>query len=283
MCAEDLSLLLMSAFCHDCGMHITEKQFSLLISPQNTKIRSSLDVSSWPELWLDFLQDASRFNANTLRNIFGDTDPISVPPTNPLDFTDRHRLLIGEFLRLHHPRLAHDVANGLDSVLGLPTLFAPLSEQFRDLVGLISRSHGMPMRSLLPYLEEHFDLRNYNRVHIVFLMGLLRIADYAQIQALRAPRLHFLIHSVTSPISSLEWRVHQSITNITVIYTMTPRQFLSRLGPSKWLSIFVYTTGFSIYSVNWKDDMGCVWVHWGIELRQVWINLGSLLDGFEAG
>ena len=29
--AEDIAILLLSCFCHDCGMHITDRQFSSLI------------------------------------------------------------------------------------------------------------------------------------------------------------------------------------------------------------------------------------------------------------
>ena len=44
---------------------------------------------------------------------------------------------------------------------------------------------------------------------------MLRIADYAQLQASRAPAFRNLIHPVQSPVSRQEWRVHASIKNIT--------------------------------------------------------------------
>nr|WP_237477036.1 hypothetical protein [Lichenibacterium sp. 6Y81] len=136
-------------------------------------------------------------------------------PGNINEYTDRHRRLIGEFLRRNHPRLAHDLALGLDVTLGLPNLMAGFKTEECDLVGLIARSHGDPLRKHFKYIEAKFDLRDFNRTHIVFLMAMLRIADYAQLQASRAPPLRALVHPVESPISRQEWRVHASIKNIT--------------------------------------------------------------------
>ena len=116
---QDLSILLAASFCHDAGMHLTEQQFHQLVDIGNTKIFSELDALSWPELWENFVEDAMQFNQRSLLAIFGDARPIEIPPSDISDFTDRHRLLIGEFLRRHHPRLGHDLALGLYNELGL--------------------------------------------------------------------------------------------------------------------------------------------------------------------
>jgi molecular chaperone HtpG len=49
----------------------------------------------------------------------------------------------------------------------------------------------------------------------VFLMTLVRIADYLQIQAKRAPTEVLEVRKLISPISQGEWKVHASVRNIT--------------------------------------------------------------------
>ena len=212
---EDICLLLASCYCHDCGMHLTEKQFSSLIHPSHTKLYTTLDNVTWPDKWNEFLQEAKRFSRETLVNIFGDDKPISTPPTDPIDFSDRHRLLVGEFLRRQHPSIAHDVSVGMANVIGLPTLASELDPVYNDMVGLVARSHGQSVRSLFGYINNNFNLREFQGAHVVFLMVLLRLSDYAQIQPSRAPTIFTKIHTVKSPVSSMEWRVHESVVNIT--------------------------------------------------------------------
>lgn len=216
MSSEDMNILLLSCILHDAGLHITEDTFLALIDPSNTRIASpSLDSKSWPELWDDFLGEAKRFNAKKLQSLFGDTQAIREPPRSSLEMTQRDRLLIGDFLRKHHPRYAHDFAKHtiIDSTGGFFKLDG-LEEKTRDLAGLIARSHGLELRAVFDYIISHYDLRDYNRVHIVFLMVLLRIADYMQIQPARAPFLFGKLHKIRSPFSLGEWRVHQCISNV---------------------------------------------------------------------
>ena len=196
-------------------MHLTELQFQKLIAATNNGVLCSLDQDSWFTLWINFLEEAQRFNQQTLIAIFGDTKPIEPPPTDVQDFTDRHRQLIGEFLRRHHPRLAHDLCLGLNNVLDLPDLFNGFNKTERDIIGLISRSHGLGLRELFNYIESNFHLRDFNGLNIVYLMILLRLADYAQIQPHRASLTKARLHKIRSPISAREWRVHNSIKNIT--------------------------------------------------------------------
>ncbi len=213
--ARDIGYFLVATFCHDAGMHLTELHFQKLISPNHTTVYSTLDSANWPETWRSFLEEAKRFNSRKLESIFGDTKQVQELPTDTSDYTDRHRRLVGEFLRLNHPRLAHELGLGLDKQLGLGELLDGFSREEQDLIGLIARSHGAPVRAYFDYIVKRFDLRDYNRTHIVFLMAILRIADYIQLQAYRASTTKSAIHSIVSPISQREWRVHNSIKNIT--------------------------------------------------------------------
>ncbi|MEI9961359.1 MAG: hypothetical protein WDM76_09620 [Limisphaerales bacterium] len=102
-----------------------------------------------------------------------------VPPTDPNQLTKRDRLLIGEFLRRHHPRLAQEIA-----LFGVPTKgtnplvlqgFSGETEHIAKLAGIVARSHGADVRTFLPHLERDFDIRQYKNVHAVFLMTVLRV------------------------------------------------------------------------------------------------------------
>jgi hypothetical protein len=129
--------------------------------------------------------------------------------------TGRDRKLIGEFLRRHHHRLAHEIA--------LHGVFGPQSDSIRllvdveiaDLSGLVARSHGIALRGALPYLNDRYHPREYGGVHAVYLMALLRVADYLQIHAGRAPADLLRTFTPRSPMSQHEWEVHHSVRNIT--------------------------------------------------------------------
>src|SRR5262249_31835575 len=108
--AADAAELLISCLLHDCAMHLTRDGFRTLVrtGSGHTPIEGFPD-KPWDDLWQDYLAESRRFDENKLRQLFGDTGPVREPP---LDGTldDRDRYLIGEFLRRHHPRLAHEIA-----------------------------------------------------------------------------------------------------------------------------------------------------------------------------
>lgn len=211
--AADIAALLVASFAHDAGMHLTEDQFLALISDDMAPT-GDFDSASWAVLWHDFMKEARRFNQALLESIFGDTEAVRDLPANSIDFTNRDRLLVGEFLRRNHPRLAHDIVVRLANKLGLPDLCRALSKTEQDLIGLISRSHGMNVRDTFTYIEDNFDKRTFQNIHVIYVIILIRISDYAQIQSARAPSIHKKIHNVPSPLSQREWRVHQSVVNI---------------------------------------------------------------------
>lgn len=215
--SSDAVVLVLGTILHDAALHLTEDGFNALLtgSSKHEPI-PGLGVPAWDLTWRRFMDEAKRFTGRQLTAMFGDSEPVRVPPSDPDKMTLRDRKLIGEFLRRHHPRLAHEIA-----VYGVP---GPMTRQLqltnanrdiRDLAGLIARSHGLPLRTTFAYLKANYDLRDYNGVHAVFLMTLLRIADYLQIQGSRAPQEHLMVSLVRSPYSRREWAVHACVKNIT--------------------------------------------------------------------
>lgn len=212
----DFAVLALAVLLHDCGMHLTGDAFVSLISQDNKNL-TRLDEIHWCDLWGEFLLEAKRFDGRQLRNLYGSSEPISPPPEDPADYTMKHKLLIGEFLRRHHPRLAHDI-----SVFGFPSASGGrvpiLREQAGDLAevsGLLARSHGMSLRRACDLFAEYFHEREFQGVHPPIVMAALRIADYLQIQPERAPKSELRLRKLRSPFSAGEWQVHQSVRNIT--------------------------------------------------------------------
>lgn len=188
---QDVTAFTLAVCLHDCAMHLTEDGFLSLVSKNSLwKPVEFFDSKSWQELWEDFISEARRFDGRKLKSLFGDTNPIQRPPENHLDWTNRDRLLIGEFIRRHHARLAHEIA-----LYGVPAqdgqaysiVDAEKYPEIADLAGVIARSHGLPLRDSVEYVNENYHLRTFDGIHTVYLMVLLRIADYLQIQSGRAP------------------------------------------------------------------------------------------------
>jgi len=212
---SDACALVLAVLLHDCAMHLTADGFVSLIREGLQPVQGFED-KPWGLLWQDYVAEANRFSAKQLHALLGRPDPVPPPSLDTLTWSDHQRILIGEFLRRHHHRLAHEIALG-----GVP---GPEKERIRltlcpslaDLAGLIARSHGLPIRDCLADLSNRFHLREYQGIHAVFLMALLRISDYLQIQASRAPKEIRLVQRIRSPLSQREWDAHASVRNITM-------------------------------------------------------------------
>jgi len=210
--AEDAAALALSVVLHDCAMHLSEDGFIVLVNPVSSRaIVPGFSEKPWPELWADFLSEASRFDARKLKSLFGDTEPVRRPPLDAQAMTRRDRLLIGEFLRRHHPRLAHEIA-----LWGVPgpsedkIELIKVPQGLKSLSGFIARSHGLSLRESVETLPRIHRRQSYN-VHVTFIMAVLRVADYLQIQSERAPKQVLNIRSLRSPVSQGEWKAHDAV------------------------------------------------------------------------
>lgn len=220
---EDAAVLILSVLLHDCAMHLSESAFVALLSdPWRDRSLAHMDEPSWSVLWEEFLGEASRFDGRKLKSLFGVSEPTRRPPLDPLTMEMRDRLLIGEFLRRHHPRLAHEIAAfgvpGPNSApLSLQGFDEIASQHIAELAGLVARSHGTHIRALLPVIEKRFGQAGQREccgVHPAFLMAVLRIADYVQVHAERAPAQLLRIKRLHSPVSLREWKAHHAIRDI---------------------------------------------------------------------
>lgn len=216
--STDAMVLSLSVLLHDCAMHLTEYGFVSLVKSRSVwQPIDGFHDKPWDQLWSDFLMEARHFDAHTLNRLFGNSDSVRDPPMVPQEMTEKDRMLIGEFIRRYHPRLAHEIA-----LYGFPgpdgdfePMFTGIDKQWLDLIGLTARSHGFPLRQSFGYLKNKFHLREFRNTHAVYIMVLLRLADFLQIQAQRAPKAILLTKRLNSPFSLGEWKTHQAIDNIT--------------------------------------------------------------------
>jgi len=196
---EDVATLLLSILVHDIGMHLTKEGFSRLIQaelPQPIIPEFNQTDRPWLALWEEFLHSAERWNAKKRENVFGDPNWMRRPPKDPEQWNGMDFRLIGEFVRLHHPRLAHEIARfGVPSNSTPPLVFIQVPNSITNLAGMIARSHGTSIREAIDWLPRE-ERRVCYHVHVPYLMALLRIADYLQIESERAPQQLLQVQSL---------------------------------------------------------------------------------------
>ncbi len=212
---DDAAVLILATLLHDMAMHLSEDGFVELVRPDSRwEVIDGFNDKRWHLLWEDFITEARRFDGCRLMELFGDTEPVYPPELDPQKMTKRDRMLIGEFLRRYHHRLAHEIA-----LWGIPgpednrLRLKEIQKDIVDLTGIVARSHGVQVRACFDYLKK-YDLREYKGVHAVFLMTLLRVSDYLQIQSERAPKQVLRVRAIRSPISRGEWNAHHAIRDI---------------------------------------------------------------------
>ncbi len=215
--AEDVAVLCMAILLHDSGMHLTQDLFRDLVADTGLPLIHGLGDTSWAQLWKDFLSEANRFGQDKLIAIFGDADPIIVGELKLENLSERDCLLIGEFVRRHHARLAHEIAvRGISRKDAAPLRIVGLDDDIRDISGLVARSHGMSIRETFSYIEQKYGLvAEYRNVKLPFLMAVLRIADYVQVKSERAIKALLSVKELRSPISRQEWLAHFAVKDVS--------------------------------------------------------------------
>lgn len=239
LAARDAAVLICAVALHDIALHISEAGFLELIAGKRFRPRPWFDSQQegrtadlpWPELWENFRREIKSSSSGELELILGGLSP-SLPKVvlvNPCDlheggnhssqrWTKDDRLIIGEFIRRHHPRIAHEVAHdgfpGVKNATGF-ALHQSLSTSIIEAVGAVARSHGESPRQFLSYLDNHMEDRTSPwNCKAVFLMGVLQIADFAQIDQKRAPQLLREVKGVMPNISALEWEKHSAVDSV---------------------------------------------------------------------
>jgi hypothetical protein len=236
---KDVGVYTLSVVLHDIAMQLGFDGFVQLINGQFDGVRvSEFDKHTWRELWDEYLGEAKRFNERQILNIFGREDLIVHPPdlSNKGNITNNDKKLIGEFIRRHHPRLAHEIAlKGFPGGKGLLSFADGFDQPLKDLIGLIARSHGMDLRTCIDYIEDNYGRKNKRHpqgVHAVYLMILLRIADYIQIDSSRTSHTLVKLKTFSVPFSEAEHNGHLSINSVDTKYQDDPERIYVDASPA---------------------------------------------------
>jgi len=234
----DSAVIITASLLHDIAMHLKQKGFLDLIHLR-TKLKPIqwFDTSGnipladckWDDEWANYVSEVQRFNDRQLFSILGRVPSadslrhwgLEGLPDDPVSWSETDYLLIGEFLRRHHGRLAHEIAlYGFPGLSGedFPTLNKTLPK-LANLSGVVARSHSLSLREAANYLKHQHrgDLRPRG-VLVVYHMALLRISDYLQIESSRAPRLLFKLRSPQVRKTIDEWNKHGAVAHISFVH-----------------------------------------------------------------
>lgn len=239
--AEDAVVLIGATLLHDIAMHLRPDGFLELVGESyrfrplpwfKDEQEDHAADRPWRELWLDYQREARRFSDRDLGNIIGLESvrqgwKFDKLPENSGQWERNHCLIIGEFIRRHHARLAHEIANygfpGLD-VGSNEGQFPALGEKgnhlqsWADLIGLAARSHGLSLRVCQAYLNQssiYSDELKPGGSAVFYPMALLRVADYLQIDRQRTPTALLKLRNPQSPVSVQEWNKHLAVQRIS--------------------------------------------------------------------
>jgi molecular chaperone HtpG len=246
--AEDTAVLILSVLLHDLALHLSEAGFMSLLNSTNEQHT----LSAWAESWREFLTLAKHWDDRKLVDLFG-ADEAGAPRAlvrNPLDhydnLTESDRKLIGEFIRQNHAEFAYQFAvRGFPGHNGQLMQFGSFDPELKELAGLIARSHNFPLRDCVRLLEEkQFNKLEQDNVHPVFLMGVLRVADFLELGSERAPVIAFAYKEFKSPVSQKEWRTNQAFRKISwgnpdpesIHIPAKPTDVYSFLELTRWLT-----------------------------------------------
>lgn len=232
----DTFLIVVATLLHDLGMHLYKDGFLELLSPERPALPALrlwpdgagfTEQKEWREMWQGYISEARRWSDMKRIQVFGTADMHTTPasweeyrslgkPDNDAVILDEifGKRLIGEFIRRHHARIAHEIA-----VFGFPGLsdevFPALYEkvgELADLAGFVGRSHHHSIRTCADFVHDKLEgnVGPYDS-HYVLAMALLRISDYLQLDFKRAPTILFKLRQPQNPVSIREWQKHEIV------------------------------------------------------------------------
>jgi len=222
---EDIYVLVNSVLLHDIAMHFEYENIKSLIekASYSNDLYKFKAEPSWAELWENHKSYIERLDDNDKVKLLGIAPIESFPSLDMNNLTMSQRIIVGDFIRRYHARIALVIAE-----FGWPTLtdnflgnFGNADGAILDLnkmSGYVARSHHMGLRDAADKLRnkrgDKGEARRHRNVHFTYVMGLLRIADLIQFDKKRTPRAIFKSTSFMSPISLDEWKKHISIVHV---------------------------------------------------------------------
>ena len=219
---QDIAVLILSALAHDLGMHITFAGFRAIIHDEynENQLNEVFKDKNWSRLWYEYKKELRLWDQKKKTSVFGKNFDIVEIPDDPLELTELQRMIIGEFLRWHHHRLAQDIiTSGFPMRVGECKEFFPDKYEYRNLqtmTALLVRSHGENAWRMVDTVEQIYgrtlSLSRLYNCHFPYIMALLRLSDYLDISEERACLDIYRKHDYFSSVSALEWEFNQCIS-----------------------------------------------------------------------
>ena len=217
---RDAAILIAAVVLHDLGMFLNRAGVrKLLTGPRQTTKTARLDKLDWKAEWDRYIREIRRYPEEKLLYHFGMSHAIEEPDLEKGEFSDLDLLIVGDFLRRHHHRIAHEIAlstmpgdTDIDVLrVGMDALGNQAFKQNdRKCIGILARSHGMPIRATKDYIDWAVG-RQYQK-KLTYLMTVLRIADALDADEQRAPDTVRKLRGIRTPVSVKEWTWNQRIT-----------------------------------------------------------------------
>ena len=210
--------LILSALGHDIGMHITFPGFQRLIKdlyPDNDLNRYFGD-KKWSVLWNEYKREIRLWDQKRKISVFGrGFDDVEIP-ADSLDISEFNRLIIGEFIRWNHHRLAQDIIiNGFPMAEEIKEFLPNREDVIKKITALLVRSHCENPWTMVDKINDingrHTVTNQVYGYHFYYIMALLRISDYLDMSEERANLDIYKKHEYLSSISKLEWEFNQCI------------------------------------------------------------------------
>lgn len=285
---NDIGAIILAAVLHDLGMHISYDGFNELVYGAYSSNRiEDLDNSSWSNSWEDYLSESKIWSGKKIESVINDSKPPRVPPKNCDDATGKDKKFVGEFLRRNHPRLAHEIAEfGFPCPDGKVIKFGQkLGRSERFIIGFIARSHGMYLWDTLSPLEREFGSgqgRNIIDIHVVYLMVILRLADYLDFDKERANRAILRTKRMNNKISEMEWLKHNAVEYIQMSYQDDPESIYISVKELESSKVYI---ALNLLITEMQKELDTCWAvlgkvyqdRWsmGVRFRRIHTNLND--------
>lgn len=208
---NDIFVLCLSILFHDLGMHIT---FKSLKSMYQLNPRDGLLEKKFVDLWKEYIEK------NKIKEELADLEKIDE------SIIKQHINQCADFIRVYHPMIANIIATegfpilDSDDNASVASYNEKSREFFYKLSGIIARSHGEDLRVMICYLQKQYGMmwKTPYDCHAVYLMCVVRIADYLHITDDRINPYRLNLLEFQSNKSKTEYLKHKSVEYSQRIY-----------------------------------------------------------------
>ena len=213
---RSVGFLVCAILIHDLGMFLkSDGMEQLVYGDSGSHLVEGLDEEDWRTSWSKYVVKTRRLKDNEMDHLFGHRVTVSEDCARKGFSTNGDDCrVIGEFLRQNHGRLAHEIAvHGFPGDRGTMLIAGDgITDEDRDMIGLLARSHQMNIRDTEEYIERFGEGSKPHSIPAFYLMTVLRMADYLDASEKRAPEILERIQKIRVPASETEWSWNQCIT-----------------------------------------------------------------------